>query len=121
MVDGALPEFFVKVNGQCVQFAQFKHHSADGNGVRFHLFPLPLQCCQLGFGFLKAAAQIGVSGAVGFFRRGVGGVFLDAQPQHPSDASQLLLQCLNVCVNEIRVRERPLSAAELVDGGVPVG
>lgn len=121
MVDGALPEFFVKVNGQCVQFAQFKHHSADGNGVRFHLFPLPLQCYQLGFGFLKAAAQIGVSGAVGFFRCGVSGVFLDAQPQHPGDAGQLLLQCLNVCANEIRVRERPLSAAELVDGGVPVG
>ena len=121
MVDGALPELFVKVNGQRVQFAQFEHHTADGNGVGFHSVPLLLQRCQSGFGFLKAAAQIGVSGAVGFFRRGVDGVFLDAQPQHPDDAGQLRLQCLNVCVNEIRVRERPLSAAELVDGGVPVG
>lgn len=30
MVNGAVPEFFVKVNGQGVQFAQFKHHAADG-------------------------------------------------------------------------------------------
>ena len=121
MVNGAVPELFVEGQRQGGQFSQLEHHTADGNGIGFHSVPLLVQCCQLGFGFLKAAAQIGVSGAVGFFRRGVGGVFLDAQPQHPSDASQLLLQCLNVCVNEIRVRERPLSAAELVDGGVPVG
>lgn len=121
MVNGAVPELFVEGQRQCVKFSQLEHHAADGNGIRFQLLPLPLQCCQLGFGFLKAAAQIGVSGAVGFFRRGVGGIFLDAQPQHPGDAGQFLLQCLNVCVNEIRARERPLSAAELVDGGVPVG
>lgn len=30
MVDGALPEFFIKGYGQGVQFAQFKHHAADG-------------------------------------------------------------------------------------------
>ena len=30
MVDGALSEFFVKGYGQGVQFAQFKHHTADG-------------------------------------------------------------------------------------------
>ena len=121
MVNGAVPELFVEGQRQCVKFSQLEHHAADGNGIRFQLLPLPLQCCQLGFGFRKAAALIGVSGAVGFVRRGVGGIFLDAQPQHPGDAGQFLLQCLNVCVNEIRVRERPLSAAELVDGGFPVG
>ena len=115
MVNGAVPELFVEGQRQGGQFSQLEHHAADGNGIRFHLVPLPLQCCQLGFGFLKAAAQFGVGGAVGLFRRGIGGVFFDAQPQHPGDAGQLLLQYLNVCVNEIRVRERPLSAAELID------
>lgn len=85
MVDGALPEFFVKGYGQGVQFAQFKHHAADGNGVRFHLFPPPLQRCQLGFGFFKAVTQVGIGGAVGFFRCGIGGIFCDTQAQHPGD------------------------------------
>ena len=121
MVNGAIPELFVEGQRQGGQFSQLEHHAADGNGIRFHFLLLPLQRCQLGFGFLKAAAQIGASGAVGIFRRGVGSVFLDTQPKHPGDAGQFLLQFLNVCVNEIRVRECPLSAAELVDGGVPVG
>ena len=85
MVDGAVPEFFVKVNGQCVQFAQFKHHTADYNGIRFHLVPLPLQCCQFGFGFLKATAQFGVGGTVGFFGYGIGCIFCDTQAQLPGD------------------------------------
>ena len=120
MVDGAVPEFFVEDYGQSVQLTQFKHHAADGDGVRLHFVPLFLQCCQLGFSFFKAAAQFGVGGTVGFFGHGVGGVFCDAQAQHPGDGGQFLFQSLNVCVNEIRVRERPLSAAELVDGGVPI-
>ena len=121
MVDGALPEFFVEGHGQGVQFTQFKHHAADGDGVRFHLVPLFLQCCQFGFGFLKAAAQFGVGSAVGFFGHGVGGIFCDTQAQHPGDGGQFLFQRLNIRINEVRVREHPLGIAEPVDGGVPVG
>ena len=82
MVDGAVPELFVEDHGQGVQLTQFKHHAADGDGVRLHFIPLFLQRRQLGFGFFEAVAQFGVSGTVGFFGHGVGGVFCDAQAQH---------------------------------------
>ena len=121
VVDGAVPEFFIEGQGQGVQLAQFKHHAADGDGVRFHLVPLFLQCCQLGFGFFKAVAQFGVGDTVGFFGHSVGGVFCNAQAQHPGDGGQFLFQSLNIRINEVRVREHPLGIAELVDGGVPVG
>ena len=121
MVDGTVPEFFVECYGQGVQLAQFKHHAANGDGVRFPRLPLPLQRCQLGSGFFKAAAQFGVGGTVSFFGHGVGGVFCDAQTQHPGDSGQFLFQSLNICINEVRVREHPLSIAELADGGIPVG
>lgn len=85
MVNGAVPELFVEGQRQGGQFSQLEHQAADGNGVRFHLFPPPLQRCQLGFGFLKAAAQFGMGGAVGFFRCGIGGIFCDTQAQHPGD------------------------------------
>lgn len=88
MVDGAVPEFFVKVNGQGVQFAQFKHHTADGYGIGFHSVPLLLQRRQSGFGFFEAAAQVGACGEVGFFRCGIGGIFCDTQAQEPSIARQ---------------------------------
>ena len=65
MVDGAVPEFFVEGYGQGIQFTQFKHHAADGDGVCFHLVPLFLQRRQLGFGFFEAVAQFSVSGTVG--------------------------------------------------------
>lgn len=74
VVDGAVPEFFVEDYGQGVQLTKFEHHAADGDGVCFHLVPLLLQCCQLGFGFFKAAAQFGVGGTVGFFGHSVGGI-----------------------------------------------
>lgn len=121
MVNGAVPELFVEGQRQGGQFSQLEHHAADGDGVRLHFVPLFLQRRQLSFGFFKAAAQFGMGGVVGFFRCGIGGIFCDTQAQHPGDAGQFLFQCLNVCVNEIRVRERPLSAAEPVDGGIPVG
>lgn len=121
MVDGAVPEFFVEDYGQGVQLTKFEHHAADGDGARFHLVPLLLQCCQLGFGFFEAAAQFGMGDTVGFFGHGVGGVFCDAQAQHPGDGGQFLFQSLNIRINEVRVREHPLGIAELVDGGVPVG
>ena len=66
MVDGAMPELFVEDHGQGVQLTQFKHHAADGDGVRLHFVPLFLQCRQLGFGFFEAVAQFGVSGTVGY-------------------------------------------------------
>lgn len=121
MVDSAVPEFFVEDYGQGVQLTQFEHHAADGDGVRFHLVPLFLQCCQLGFGFFKAVAQFGVGGTVGFFGHGVGGVFCDTQAQHPGDSGQFLFQRPDIFLNEVRVREHPLGIAELVDGGIPVG
>ena len=62
MVDGAVPEFFVEGYGQGIQFTQFKHHAAEGDGVRLHFVPLFLQRRQLGFGFFKAATQFGVGG-----------------------------------------------------------
>lgn len=121
MVDSTVPEFFVEDYGQGVQLAQFKHHAANGDGVRFHLVPLLLQCCQFGFGFFKAVAQFGLGGTVGFFSHSVGGVFCNAQTQHPGDGGQFLFQSLNIRINEVRVHEHPLGIAELVDGGVPVG
>ena len=121
MVDGTVPEYFVEDYGQGVQLTKFEHHAADGDGVCFHLVPLLLQCCQLGFGFFKAVAQFGVGGTVGFFGHSVGGVFCDAQAQHPGDGGQFLFQSLNIRINEVRVREHPLGIAELVDGGIPVG
>lgn len=121
MVDDAVPEFFVEDYGQSVQLTQFKHHAADGNGIGFHSVPLLLQRCQSGFGFLKAAAQFGVGGAVGFLSRGIGGVFCDAQAQHSGDGGQFFFQNLNIRINEVRVREHPLGIAELVDGGIPIG
>lgn len=111
MVDGAVPEFFVKVNGQGVQFAQFKHHAADGNGVRFHLSPPPLQRCQLGFGFFKAVTQVGVCGAVGFFGHGISCVFFNAEAQHFGNGGQFLFQSPNVLVDKIRIRKHPLGIA----------
>lgn len=119
MVDGALPEFFIEGQRQGGQFSQLEHHAADGNGVRFHLFPPPLQRCQLGFGFLKAAAQFGMGGAVVFFGHGIGCVFFNAQAQHPSD--EFFFQSLNIRIDEVRVREHPLGIAEPVDGSIPVG
>ena len=121
MVDGAVPEFFVKVNGQCVQFAQFKHHAADGYGIGFHSVPLLLQRRQSGFGFLEAAAQFGVGGTVGFFGHGVGGIFCDTQAQHPGDGSQVLFQRPNVLVDKIRIRKHPLGIAQPDNDGLPVG
>ena len=121
MVDGAVPEFFIEGHGQGIQLTQFKHHAANGDGARFRLVPLLLQCCQLGFGFFEAVAQFGMGDTVGFFGHGVGGVFCDAQAQHPGDGGQFLFQSLNIRINEVRVREHPLGIAELVDGGVPVG
>ena len=121
MVDGAVPEFFVKVNWQCVQFAQFKHHTADCNGIRFHLVPLPLQCCQFGFGFLKATAQFGVGGAVVFFGHGIGCVFFNAKAQHFGNGSQFLFQSPNVLVDKIRIRKHPLGIAQPDNDGLPVG
>ena len=50
MVNGAVPELFVEGQRQCVKFSQLEHHAADGNGIRFHFLPLPLQCRQLGLG-----------------------------------------------------------------------
>lgn len=64
MVDGTVPEFFVEDHGQGVQLTQFKHHAADGDGVRLHFVPLFLQRRQLGFGFFEAVAQFSVSGTV---------------------------------------------------------
>ena len=121
MVDGAVPEFFIEGHGQGIQLTQFKHHAANGDGARFRLVPLLLQCCQLGFGFFEAVAQFGMGDTVGFFGHGVGGVFCDAQAQHPGDGGQFLFQSLNIRINEVRVRKHPLGIAELVDGGVPVG
>ena len=66
MVDGTVPEFFVEDHGQGVQLTQFKHHAADGDGVRLHFVPLFLQRRQLGFGFFEAVAQFSVSGTVSF-------------------------------------------------------
>ena len=121
MVDGAVPEFFVEGYGQGIRFTQFKHHASNGDGVRLHFVPLFLQCCQLGFGFFETAAQFGVGGTVGFFGHGVGGVFCDAQAQHPGDGGQFLFQRPDIFLNEVRVREHSLGIAELVDGGIPVG
>lgn len=121
MVDGAVPELFVEDHGQGIQFTQFKHHAANGDGVRFHLVPLFLQYCQLGFGFFEAAAQFGVGGTVGFFGHGVGSIFCNAQAQHPGDGGEFLFQRPDIFLNEVRVREHPLGIAELVDGGIPVG
>ena len=121
MVDGAVPEFFVEDYGQSVQLTQFKHHAADGDGVRLRFVPLFLQRRQLGFGFFEAVAQFGVSGTVGFFGHGVGSIFCNAQAQHPGDGGEFLFQSLNIRINEVCVREHPLGIAEPVDGGVPVG
>ena len=121
MVDGAVPELFVEDHGQGVQLTQFKHHAADGDGVRLHFVPLFLQRRQLGFGFFEAVAQFGVSGTVGFFGHGVGGVSCDAQAQHSGDGGQFFFQNLNIRINEVRVREHPLGIAELVDGSIPIG
>ena len=62
-----------------------------------------------------------MGGTVGFFGHSVGGVFCDAQTQHPGGGGQFLFQSLNIRINEVRVRKHPLGIAELVDGGVPVG
>ena len=121
MVDGALPEFFVKVNGQRVQFAQFKHYAADGYGIGFHSVPLLLQRCQSGFGFLKAAAQFGVGGAVVFFGHGIGCVFFNAEAQHFGNGSQFLFQSPNVLVDKICIRKHPLGIAQPDNDGLPVG
>ena len=120
MVDGALPEFFVKGYGQGVQFAQFKHHAADGNGIGFHSVPPLLQRRQSGFGFFKAAAQVGVSGAVGFLSRGIGCVFFDAEAQHFSNGGQFLFQSPNILVDKIRIRKHSLGIAQPDNDGLPV-
>lgn len=121
MVNGADPEVFIEGHGQGAQFTQLKHHAANSDGVRFHFVPLFLQCRQFGFGFFKAAAQLGVGGAVGFFARSVGSVFRNAQSQHLGDGGQFIFQSLNVCIDEVRIRKHPLGIAELLDGSVPVG
>ena len=121
MVDGALPEFFVKGYGQGVQFAQFKHHAADGDGVHLHSVPLLLQRRQSGFGFFEAAAQVSVCGVVGFLGHGIGCVFFDAEAQHFGNGSQFLFQSPNVLVDKIRIRKHPLGIAQPDNDGLPVG